>query len=205
MDGEKLKYQIGANIAALRKKLGMTQADLAARLNYSDKAISKWERGESSPDAVTLVEISEVFDTSVDELLGRQPRTVVQAVVQTVAAKGNRVRNGVYVLSSLLVWIVAMLAYVVFASMGLSKVCVVFIYAIPINAIVLLSLRSAFRDYRWNQVLISIIMWGCLLSVYASLLVFCGIHVWRIFLLGILGQAAVCLWFRMLCKGEKDG
>ena len=45
MDGENLKYQIGANIAAYRKRIGLTQAGLAERLNYSDKAVSKWERG----------------------------------------------------------------------------------------------------------------------------------------------------------------
>ena len=41
MDGEKLKLQIGANIAAHRKRLGLTQAGLAEKLNYSDKAVSK--------------------------------------------------------------------------------------------------------------------------------------------------------------------
>ena len=41
MDDEKLKYQIGANIAAYRKRSGLTQAGLAERLNYSDKAVSK--------------------------------------------------------------------------------------------------------------------------------------------------------------------
>ena len=48
MNDEKLKKQIGANIASYRKRLRMTQAQLAERLNYSDKAVSKWERGESA-------------------------------------------------------------------------------------------------------------------------------------------------------------
>ena len=50
MDGEKLKSQIGMNIAAYRKRAGLTQAGLAEKLNYSDKAVSKWERGESVPE-----------------------------------------------------------------------------------------------------------------------------------------------------------
>ena len=58
MDGENLKYQIGANIAAYRKRTGLTQAGLAEKLNYSDKAVSKWERGESVPDVVTLVQLA---------------------------------------------------------------------------------------------------------------------------------------------------
>ena len=52
MDDGKVKYQIGANIAAYRKRDGLTQATLAEKLNYSDKAVSKWERGESVPDVV---------------------------------------------------------------------------------------------------------------------------------------------------------
>ena len=54
MDGDKLKYQIGNNISTYRKQAGLTQAGLAEKLNYSDKAVSKWERGESVPDVMTL-------------------------------------------------------------------------------------------------------------------------------------------------------
>ena len=54
MDDEKIKGQIGANIAERRKAAGMTQAGLAEKINYSDKAVSKWERGESVPDGLFL-------------------------------------------------------------------------------------------------------------------------------------------------------
>lgn len=51
---DELRTIIGRNIVSLRKSAGMTQADLAAKLNYSDKAVSKWERGEAIPDIETL-------------------------------------------------------------------------------------------------------------------------------------------------------
>ena len=60
MDDEKLKKQIGANIASYRKRMQLTQAGLAEKLNYSDKAVSKWERGESAPDVQTLVQIADL-------------------------------------------------------------------------------------------------------------------------------------------------
>ena len=69
MDDEKLKKQIGANIASYRKHLGLTQAGLAEKLNYSDKAVSKWERGESVPDVLTLINIAELFEITVNDLL----------------------------------------------------------------------------------------------------------------------------------------
>ena len=69
MDADKLKLQIGKNIAAYRKLAGLTQAGLAEKINYSDKAVSKWERGESMPDVTTLVQLAEQFDITVNDLL----------------------------------------------------------------------------------------------------------------------------------------
>ena len=79
-----------------------------------------------------------------------------------------------------------------------------FVYAIPITAIVLLSLRSAWHDFRWNKALISTIVWGSLLSVFVSLWVWVDLVVWKIFLLGIPGQIAILLWFRMFRLPEKS-
>ena len=61
MDAEELKSRLGRNIAAYRKQENWTQAGLAERLNYSDKAVSKWERGESLPDVMTLIQLAGVF------------------------------------------------------------------------------------------------------------------------------------------------
>jgi len=69
MDNEKLKYQIGTNIALYRKQAGLTQAGLAEKLNYSDKAVSKWERGESVPDVLTLAMLADQFEVTVNDLL----------------------------------------------------------------------------------------------------------------------------------------
>ena len=69
MNDEKLKKQIGINIATYRKRSGMTQAGLAEKLNYSDKAVSKWERGESVPDVLILCQLAEVFQITVNELV----------------------------------------------------------------------------------------------------------------------------------------
>jgi transcriptional regulator with XRE-family HTH domain len=214
MEDEKLKYQIGRNIASYRKRAGLTQAGLAERLNYSDKAISKWERGESAPDVLTLVQLSEQFGITVNDLLvdpdalPEETGAVQQAMEQVVekALKRKADKGTILSLSSILVWFVALFAYVMLSCFELTEVWswIFFIYAIPANAIVLLSLRSAWHDFRWNQILISIIMWGSILSVYVSLLVFMNWNIWRMFLLGIPGQAAVLLWFRLFRKPRKE-
>lgn len=205
MESENLKYKVGANIAELRRQRGMTQAELAAKLNYSDKAVSKWERGESIPDVMTLMQIAKVFGITMDDLLGTTGTLAQSEAVEKRIARSKSRHSTILMLSSLLVWFVAMTVYVVLSSFGMPKSAVSFVYCIPVNAIVLLILLSCWRDFRWNRVLISVIVWGILLSIYVTLLVFTGANVWKIFLLGIMGEAAVWLWFRLLSFSEREG
>lgn len=202
MDDEKLKYQIGANIAAYRKRAGLTQLALAEKLNYSDKAVSKWERGESIPDVLTLMQLSSLFGVTVDALVsGDAPvGPEIAEPEKPVARKGI-----IQALASTLVWFIALFFFVVISSFQIPGSWVAFVYAIPVNAIVLLSLRSAWGMFSWNRPLISLIVWGSLTSLYISLLVFTHINVWKLFLLGIPGQIAIFLWFRMFRKpAEKE-
>ena len=69
MDDATLRNQIGSNIAAYRKQAGLTQAGLAEKLNYSDKAVSKWERGDSDPSTSNLLALAKLFGVSAEELL----------------------------------------------------------------------------------------------------------------------------------------
>ncbi|MBR3949906.1 MAG: helix-turn-helix transcriptional regulator [Oscillospiraceae bacterium] len=207
MDDEKLKCRIGANIAAHRKNAGLTQAGLAEKLNYSDKAVSKWERGESVPDVLTLMQLAEQFDITVNDLIndpnelpgnpGKLEKAMTQVSEKALRRKANK--NVILALSSTLVWFVALFAFVVLSSFDFLErySCLLFFVAIPANAIVLLSLRSAWHDFRWNKALISIIVWGSLLSIYVILQALLHYNFWKIFLLGIPGQIAIFLWFRM--------
>ena len=217
MNDEQLKTRIGLNIALQRKNAGLTQAGLAAKLNYSDKAVSKWERGESIPDVLTLVAMAELFAISVNDLL-TDPNALpdgdscnlekAMSKVSEKALKRKANKNVILALSSTLVWFVALLIFVILSSFELTDPYswLIFVYAVPINAIVLLSLRSAWHDFRWNKALITIISWSGLVSLYVSLIVFAKVNIWKMFLLGIPGQIAIWLWFRLFstAKGEKD-
>ena len=213
MNDEKLKNQLGANIVSYRKRCHLTQAALAEKLNYTDKAVSKWERGESMPDVVTLVQLAELFGITVNDLLvdpnalpettGKVEKAMEKVVEKTLKRKADK--RIILGLSSVLVWFVALLLFVILSSLDFPNSWVAFVYAIPVNAIVLLSLRSAWQDFRWNQFLVSAIMWGGLLSLYISLLLFARWDMWKLFLLGIPGQAAILLWFRMFRNPVKEG
>ena len=216
MDDAKLKKQIGRNIVSYRKRCTMTQAQLAEKLNYSDKAVSKWERGESMPDVLTLVQIAELFDVTVNDILadpdalpeqtGAVERVMGKAVEKTLKRKADK--RIILGLSSLLVWFVALFCYVLFSILDMPKSWVAFFYAVPADAIVMLSLRSAWKDFRWNQFLVSCIMWGVLLSIFVTVLAFVDVglwvKMWQIFLLGIPGQLAILLWSRLFRKQPRE-
>ena len=193
MNDEKLKAILGSNIASYRKREKLTQAGLAEKLNYSDKAVSKWERGESIPDVLTLVQVADLFGITVDKLLtdpnslpeetGAVVGKMEKAVEKTLKRKADKL--SILGLASLLVWFVALLLFVIISSLDIPKSWLAFVYAIPANAIVLLSLLSAWQDFRWNKTLISVIVWGCLLSLYMSLLMFLQLNIWKLFLYGM--------------------
>ena len=212
MNDEKLKKQLGANIAAYRKSMGLTQAGLAEKLNYSDKAVSKWERAESVPDVLTLTQLAELFDVTVNDLLvdpdelpeqtGKVEQVMSAAVEKAMKRKANK--RIILGLSSLLVWFVALLMFVIFSSLDVPKSWIAFIYALPADAIVRLSLRSAWKDFRKNQWLVSGIMWGTILSIFMTLLLFFDFNFWMVFLLGIPGQLAIFLAFRLKKCPKED-
>ena len=219
MTNEELKFTVGSSIARLRREKGMTQADLAERINYSDKAVSKWERGESLPDVLTLLNLARHLDTDLNTLTGTAPEPAAQApapvpepVQPAEPPKKKKSRrytadhSVIQKLSSILVWVVALFLYMILDAFGVKNLWLLLVAAVPVNAIVLLSLRSAWKHYGWNRILISVILWGTLLTLYLLLLTTTKVNVWRILPMGLLGQAAILLWFKMFrpAKEEKD-
>lgn len=69
-----MENTIGKRIAAHRKRLGMTQEQLAEKLGITAQAVSKWENNQSCPDITAIPLLADIFDISTDELLGRSPR-----------------------------------------------------------------------------------------------------------------------------------
>ena len=164
------------------------------------------------PDVQTLVQLAELFEVTVNDLLvdpnalpenpGKIGRVMENAVEKRLKRKADK--SIILKLCSVLTWFVALLVFVVLSSLDVPKSWVAFVYAIPVNAIVELSMRSAWHDFRRNKLLISAIAWGTLLSLFVSLWVFNNVQVWRIFLLGIPGQIAIFLWFRMFRKTSRE-
>lgn len=204
---EQLKSIIAGNIADLRRAHKMTQLDLAEKLNYTDKAISKWERGESIPDVLVLKSIADLFGVTVDYLLEEVHAEPVQE--NTLDAEEEkrhhsiRARGFVTGMSVLLVWLVATVVFVIFDMVpeGVTAHWIIFVYAVPASMILWLVMNSIWFNRRRNYPIISLLMWAVLASVYISVWQFAMYNAWIIFMLGIPGQAIIVMWSR-LKQGE---
>ena len=194
--------QIVANkIHELRVARDMTQIDLAAHLNYSDKAISKWERAESTPDITVLVQIADLFGVTMDELI-RDRKPAEPSPEEKVSSSQ---KHGLIVgMSLLLVCLIATFAFVILTLIGVDAAyCwLSFVYAVPAGMIVWLVLNSIWFDRRRNFLIISLLMWSVLATIFLSLLPF-GRNIWLIFILGIPGQIIILLWSGLMPRRKK--
>lgn len=78
-----MENTVGKKIADLRKEKGMTQDDIAEKLNVSPQAVSKWENDISYPDIMLLPKIAQLLDTTVDDLLSSEPKKETMLVKNT--------------------------------------------------------------------------------------------------------------------------
>ncbi len=123
------KQIVARNIANLRKTNGLTQLELAEKLNYSDKAISKWERGESLPDVYMLQVIAEMFGVTLNDLICEQTENFKPSTT-----KLNK--NVIMALSIGLTWLVAVIIFVILNIANIERSWLSFIYAMPVSLIV---------------------------------------------------------------------
>ena len=189
---EELKYIIANNIVELRKKNRITQLELAEKLNYTDKAVSKWERGESLPDIIILKNIADLFGVSVDYLLeSAHP----QKEIKTKQVDIHHNRKLILGMSSLLFVLLATVIFVIAKTLELHSFWywIPYIYTIPAICIVSLVLNSLWFTKKRNYLIISILIWSLILSIYLTLLAF-NINIWPLFILGVPGQFIVLLW-----------
>ncbi len=197
-----IKVIVAKNIAELRQSRGMTQLELAEKLNYSDKAISKWERGDSCPDVSVLLEIADIFGVSLDFLV-REERTSAE-IKASKKLKERYSRGAITCMAILLVWLVALFIYVVISLvLELSADWLCFVYAVPISFVVWLVLNSVWFNRRSNYFIISALMWSGLCAIYLTLLPLAlpaNNKLWEIFLLGIPGQLMILLWSKIKNK-----
>ena len=199
---EDIKLVVAKNIADLRKANKLTQLELAEKLNYSDKAISKWERGDAIPDVAVLKEIADLFGVTLDYLVSADHDAEETTPRQSVRKLRNR--GLITGMSILLVWFVATLSFVTtdFAVSNVKLHWLSFIWAAPVSMVVWLVFNSIWFNKKRNFLIISLLVWSFLIALFLTILPF-GRYFWQAFILGVPAQIIILMWSGLRIKRKR--
>ncbi|MBR2499166.1 MAG: helix-turn-helix transcriptional regulator [Clostridia bacterium] len=190
-----IKENFAKNLTNFRKQANLTQVELAEKLNYSDKAVSKWERGESIPDLYALKNIADLFDVTIDTLIKEHP---VLTPTKTKSKKRS-LRLTIAICSTALVWLVALCAFACINMIipSIEHTWMALVYALPVTMIVLLVLTSVWNKKITTGVIISLLIWSTIISVFFTLYYLLATppaNLWMLFLIGIPLQIIIVFW-----------
>ena len=198
-DEATLRKTVAKNIAQYRKAHHDTQLDLATKLNYSDKSVSKWERGESLPDVYILSQIADLYGVSVSALIGE---------IQPPKESKPHYHMFILLLSLALTMAVATLLFSMFMICKVDyPAWMFFVYALPVCSIICIVFTSLWWGILWQGVSVSALIWTLGLSLYLS---FELENVSLIFLVCAALQVLTLLWegfrkFLQRSRGLPDG
>ena len=183
---------IAENIAELRRAAKLTQAELAEKLNYSDKAVSKWERGDSIPDVLVLAEIAELFSVTVDYFLHEHEKGEKKPVID---ADKKTTRAAISLTACLSPYAVAVLMFFIFNDMysGADWLWKIFIIPLPVVAILAIVFSSIWvKNKICVFISVSALLWSIILTAYVF--VYTVKSSWLLFVIGAPLQIIIIIW-----------
>ena len=201
-----LQAVIAANIASLRKSSGMTQAGLAERLGYSDKSVSKWERGDGLPDVLCLKAMADLFGVSMDYMLeeGHDEKPTAAGSGEDAPEEPAETRpvyqvnrRNIVLLSVAGVWLIAALFFVSFL-IGGHRDYLPFFAAVPVTGILLTVFAALWGDRFRVFLSVALLVWGVLLFVCWTIR---DRDPWLLMAVGIPGT--IVTWLSCRVKTEK--
>lgn len=192
MQLSELKLISASNIIKLRTRAGLTQAELGEKLNYSDKTISKWERGEAIPDAYVLTQMAELFGVTVDYLLSShdawEPPEQQEEEEQRKAERHYSI-NVIIAISVLGVWTMAL---TIFVMLWLFDIILwqTFVVALPVSILTYMVLICVFRRRKYLQFVIAAFVLSMFILLYFTLPMQ---KPWQLFLIAVPAEVIVFL------------
>ena len=195
---EELKVIVANNIATYRKAKGLTQAELAEKLNYSDKSISKWERGEGFPDIFTLKELADFFGIKVGDFFLEKPVTIKRRRPMKKEILIPLLSIGIAWLTIATLFAIA----VIFLSDKIPNSWLIFIYGVPITGIILTIFAALYKTKTGILIGESIIVWGVGLSIFLTAVMIKSLNgIWLVFV--ICGVLQILAFLYYILKNDK--
>lgn len=189
---EDLRKTIGHNLTELRKNKGLTQLELADKFSYSDRAISKWENGDTLPDIEVLYNLCEFYGVTIDYLTHEDNKRFVKD--KNNLNKGQQVSITALVIS--IVWFLATLIFVwSIMKTDWKIIWETYLWALPVTFIVLEAFNHHyFRKRILSFICYSLFIWSNLVAIYFT---FIDYNIWPFFILGIPAQASLFIWLNI--------
>ena len=201
---DELKLIVASKLIKLRQEAGLTQAELGEKLNYSDKTVSKWERGESLPDAFVLMRIAEIYGLTVDSLLSEQEPWKDPIRRQREEEKKNAPTFSSTVVTLVAIagiWTMAVILYVALWIVANMHLWMIFATAVPISLITLLVLNSVWNKGRHNQIIVMLLVACVIALIYLFMLPH---NPWQLFIILIPAELVTFLSFHIRIPGRKS-
>lgn len=197
---ENLKKIIGSNLAELRKREGLTQLELAEKFSYTDRAVSKWENGDTLPDIETLYELCEYYNVTIDYLTHTENKWKYKKDTNSPDELRNKIIMTCLICS--VIWMIAtvIFVYTLIANSYSHGYWLAFVWSLPITAFTLLLFNAKYIKfnpmYFW---LLSILTWSLLASIYLQFLHISSqnVSLWPIFIIGIPLQITIFFWIKL--------
>ena len=196
---QEIRATIAKNIADFRKSAGLTQFELAEKINYSDKSVSKWERGEGLPDVYVLSQIADICSVHPGDFFLDEPKKLKS----TVKRASVKVRLVITALAVGLVLLFATIVYLVLSLVGLSSHYLGLAYycAIPVSAIVLIVFTTLWFKRIWRFLSITLLIWAVAFGLWYYIKVQAILY---IFAVAAALEVLVILWFIFLKIRSKE-
>lgn len=186
-----LKEIIAKKLVELRKQNHLTQAELAEKLHYSDKAISKWEQGDSLPGIEVLYEITQLYEVPLDYLTHEGDYQPPKKKI-TNKEKSNRISIALLAISA--VWCLATALYIYGYMLFDIYNWAIFIWALVPTCLIALIFNAIWGKRIYTFYIASILMWAALAGIYFQ---FLDYNLWATFILGAPMQISIILWARL--------
>ena len=186
---ENLNEVISKKLIKFRVEAGLTQLELAQKINYSDKSISKWERGDGLPDLPVLVALSEIYNITLNDFLSKEK--VVKSKPKKTEKKSRLL---VCLLSTGLVMLIASICFAILFMIPKTQnyAWYSYLFSIPVCAIVLLVFSEVWGNRYLNTLFASVIVWGIILSVCLTVPLK---SIWIICIIGLVLTILIIFWY----------
>ncbi len=193
---DELKQTIANNLIELRTQAKLTQLQLAEMLNYSDKAVSKWERGEAIPDLRVLIQLAEIYHITVDDIIS--PPTPKKSVRPKMNIGKKRLL--ISLLTTGLVWFIATGIFMIFYFIPTTEkhAYLTFVFAPFAMAIPLIVYSARWGNWITNIVTCSLLIWAAAVIFHVFVIAFTEFYkIYFIYIVAGVFEVLIVLWFTL--------